>query len=72
MGLPENVTHKRPLGGTTIGAASVFTVVFAILTPVSKNRTTVKSRKEQSINIYRLQDLKPWSQMREPEKSKAS
>ena len=72
MGLPGNFTHKRPLGGTTMGAASEFTVVFAILTPVSENRRIVKSRKEQSINIHRLQDLKSSSEMREPEKSKLS
>ena len=45
MGLQGNVTDKRPLGGTTIGAASVFTVVFAILTPVSKRLHNFREQK---------------------------
>ena len=68
----EILTHKRPLGGTTIGAASVFTVVVAILILYHQDCAAVEISQEQRIIGHRLRDQSLSSQICEPDNSMAS
>ena len=70
MELQGKITHKRPLGGATIGAVSVSAVMFAILIPGRLH--DCREEQKRTMTVYLLEEKDVSSRKRGLQNPRAS